>query len=149
MLIMVIVKYYWSLFRFAVDGAWGFSQLVSAIFAFVGGYIGYKHPEWGIVMNNLLWVIPLGIFVVLFAIRLILAPYKIYKDQQDEIKKLQQQNANLRQQITDLQLKLDTEMNPKMTIGGFVGSVEGNVKIIDSSSTGNINIDTKMTKDKD
>jgi hypothetical protein len=96
---MEFIKYYWGLIRFAVEGAWGFSQLFAAILALAGGYVAYRHPEWGATVNNLLWIVPCVIFVVLFVIRLILAPYEKDKQRQQEISKLIGNNKNIKQQI--------------------------------------------------
>jgi hypothetical protein len=83
--IRAFIKYYWGLFRFATKGAWGFSQLISGILTFIGGCVGKKHPEWGATMTNFLWEIPLAIFIILFVIRLVLAPFEEYKRLKNEL----------------------------------------------------------------
>ncbi len=106
MQIKAFIQYYWSLFRFATEGAWGFSQLAAAILAFVSGYAVYKHPEWEPNMKDLLWIIPLMIFVLLFAIRLILAPYEKHKEQKEEIEKLKiQHNPTFFESNIDIVIK--------------------------------------------
>lgn len=49
-------------------------------------------------MINPLWMIPAAIFVVLFVIRLLLAPYEIDKKRKQQINKLKQNLADIRKQ---------------------------------------------------
>ena len=63
-------------------------------------------------MHNLEWQIPLGIFGSIFVIRLILAPYSIYKQQKAEI-------GCLEGKLVSLQNELEEERNqhrPRLTL---------------------------------
>ncbi len=101
-----IVKYYWSLFLFALTGAWDKSQLVGAIIGLsIGAYIEIEQPNWGPKMKSPLLIIPLATFVGVFLARLFLAPYEKYKEQQKKISKL---SAALKFKNTK-QISIETE----------------------------------------
>lgn len=80
-----IAKYYWKVFYLAFNKAWAICELISGILALLGGFIAWKHPQWGGVVNNLVWMIPLSVFLLLLVIRLLTAPYEIYKEQEKKI----------------------------------------------------------------
>ena len=84
------IKYGWDVLYLAFKGAWAITECAAAIIAILGGVIVWKYPRWESTMKNLLWMIPVGFFVLLLILRVaIVAPYDIYKSQQQKINESQ------------------------------------------------------------
>ncbi len=64
-------------------------------------------PNWESVMNELTWQIPLGVFGSIVLVRLILAPYWLYKEKVKEINRLSALMGNKDESREKRQLKLD------------------------------------------
>ena len=62
---MAIIKYYWSLFWQALRKASKVCLFISGSLTLFGRIIGRYHPEWGNTMNDLLWIIPMGLFLLI------------------------------------------------------------------------------------
>jgi hypothetical protein len=81
-------QFYWNWFISAFSGAWAISQAITGAIALIAGIVVWKHPNWEVSMKNLIWMIPLGAFLILLIIRLIIAPFDIYQKQQMDIKNI-------------------------------------------------------------
>jgi hypothetical protein len=92
-------QFYWNWFTSAFSGAWAISQVLAGVITLIMGILVWKYPNWEASAKNLLWMIPLGIFLVLLVIRLAIAPFNIYQKQQMDLrsieKKLQETEKNL------------------------------------------------------
>lgn len=68
-------------------------------------------------MKELIWKIPLGIFIVLLIISVaIVAPYRIYQDQQRQISDFKKQipNVDTKQEIRNFLDSINSEINPEI-----------------------------------
>ena len=81
-------QFYWNCIKFAFSGGWGIADIVSFVLAILAGLVVWLWEPLGKLMNILVWAVPLAVFVAVVAVRLILAPYHLYKKQVDEVKKL-------------------------------------------------------------
>jgi hypothetical protein len=98
MQIKAFIKYSQTVFCRAIRSAWAFYGFISGVLVLVAGIIVWKHPDWGATMNNLLWMIPLGAFLLMMAIGFFVTPYKIDKERKKEIEKLQDEINYLKKQ---------------------------------------------------
>ena len=84
-----MAEYLQRLFYYAFSGAWAIANAALFIFTICGGIISWKYPRKESIVKKLVWIIPLSIFGVALIVSLaIVAPYKICKDQKQEIERL-------------------------------------------------------------
>lgn len=70
-------------------GTWKLRDLVAGIVGLLAPLLSKLIPEWESAMSELTWQLPLGFFAGVAAVRLFLAPYWIYREQEQEKKELQ------------------------------------------------------------
>ncbi|MGD1043318.1 MAG: hypothetical protein ABR913_09720 [Sedimentisphaerales bacterium] len=86
---MSFVQYYLRVLSIAFSGAWAVANAVSFVLSILFGVIAWKYPPKESIVKDLMWVIPLAIFVVILIISVaIVAPYQIYQNQQQKIDEL-------------------------------------------------------------
>jgi hypothetical protein len=78
-------KYYWLLIRTACKHSITGADLLSSIVAAVIGIITHFLPEGEKAAASLAWQVPVWAFVGVITCRLILAPYWIWRDDQEKI----------------------------------------------------------------
>ncbi len=124
-------KYYCELFKFAFTKAWAICLEILGVMTILIGLIVLFLPKCGVTLSNLVWMIPLFIFCILFAIRIIIAPYE--------------KNKELEKKIVDLEninnVKKAEETKPT-NIGLLMTGL--NIFHIDNSNLSGILIDTKI-----
>ena len=81
-------EYYKKWFSVAFSKAYSLMLSVSGSLAIFGKHIDNLLLPIGIKMGDLAWQIPMGIFVIILIIRLVITPYKIQKDESDKQQKL-------------------------------------------------------------
>lgn len=122
---MDILKFYFACLRLAfkqqfvrVDGIAGFLGIT-------GGLIGYYYPQKVQIMNQLTWQIPLGLYFVFVAGRLLFSPYWVYKETKNRLSNLEKQfepslqidfEKNISPYIQEMPIKLKMS-NGKEIIG--------------------------------
>jgi len=125
--------YYWHILQFAINPAWAIAELVAGVLALVFGYIAWKYPHWESKMKNPLWMIPLAVFLSILMIRLIIAPYVMYTEQQQTIMKLREAAAQ-KEQDTKQDIRTFLEIvNPKILTKVDAGQEEIHVYLGASS----------------
>lgn len=55
-------------------------DLLVLVLTFTGGFFSYRHPEWTDTVNVLIWVIPLGVFVLFCIGTLLYIPYTMHRE---------------------------------------------------------------------
>jgi hypothetical protein len=78
--------FYWLWLSTAFPGAWTITETVSGAFGLAALYLAKRRPDWGPELSDLGWQIPLGVFGLIFLVRLFLAPLEIYRDQRADIR---------------------------------------------------------------
>lgn len=81
-------RFYWECVKFAFRGGWGITDTIAGLVAIVAGIILWLFAPLGVVMNILIWAIPLVVFIITFFTRLVLAPYTFYDTKHKEAKHL-------------------------------------------------------------
>jgi len=78
-------------FQVAFVRSLGIADAISSVVGIAGAaYVHYK-PGAGTVVSELIWQIPLGAFAVTVFVRLVMAPYWIWKEQEETIIQLRSQ----------------------------------------------------------
>ena len=77
--------YYWRCIALAWHGAWAVAGAASAVLGLLVPPYLKTHPALATTVNDLVWQIPLGVLGSLSALRLILAPYWIYREQEAKL----------------------------------------------------------------
>jgi hypothetical protein len=88
---MPFIRFYWRWVVLAFTGAWGIVGAFSTLAGILLAALADKNPDW--VSPNVLrvlnslggWIIPLALFSSVLAIRLMLAPYWLYKQREREL----------------------------------------------------------------
>jgi hypothetical protein len=95
-------RFYLRCLQLAFTGAWGAVSTATTLIGIVLAAIADKKPAWAsdtlISQLNALggWVVPLVIFSSILLVRLVLAPYWIYKEHHDKLQHLQMRRPNFR-----------------------------------------------------
>lgn len=92
--------YFKSLLRHVFFRAPDHIDLWSGLVAAAITVIAHLLPQWGQVLTDLLWQIPLWVAVAVLGVRLLLAPYWIARDQRLKIRELEQELARLLDEYT-------------------------------------------------
>jgi hypothetical protein len=104
-------EFYWQwiskAFRHSISRVDGIAFFLGIFIPFLIRY----YPGMEQKLQALIWQIPLSIFVIIVIVRLLLAPYWLYKEKQQEIINLKEQFEQLykekQQEITSLKTELD------------------------------------------
>jgi hypothetical protein len=73
-------RYYKNAFVSAFKHAYGYADFISFFVALALGIVGKYYPKEGAAMSDYLWQLPLMALGVVFAVRLILAPYWMHQE---------------------------------------------------------------------
>jgi hypothetical protein len=109
---MSFFNYYRRFFAVAFKHPFGVADGISTALGILLPIIGRLHPKWTAGVGDLAWQVPLTAFLALVGIRLILAPYWIYRNREDQAKNAETQ---LRQQISQMAVGLDERAKYKET----------------------------------
>ncbi len=136
---MSFIQYYWAVFRFAFTGAWAIANSAAFFVAILGGFIAWKYPPKGAIMQNLMWAAPLSLFGVVLIVSLaIVAPYNIHKKQEQKIDELQ---AQINKPIDKTQLL--AEINELV---GEINQFKADRDLTQFDFSGNESADLRMQK---
>lgn len=114
---MAFVQYCLRVLSIAFSGAWAIANGVSFLLPIFAGYYVWKRPHWESTMKNLLWAIPLAVFVVFLTVSVaIVAPYRIYQEQQQTIAQLKNVH-NTKQDIRNFFESVDPIILQKIDAG--------------------------------
>ena len=111
-----MLKFYWKWIEVSVKPSFGLADGIGFVLGIAIPVVIHFVPRWETAMSNLAWQIPLGIFSTIFLIRLILAPYWIYKQQEVEI-------SGLEGKLASLQNELEEERNQRKPILTLVSPI--------------------------
>jgi hypothetical protein len=127
-----MIRFYWRCLKTAATGAWGITSVAASICAIVVAVVVDKHPDWAsdevIAQLNAIggWIIPVTIFSSLFVVRLLLAPYWLWREMADKIARAELVRPN----ITVLPLKCTARPQlPLNDSGKLTASVEVTVHL--------------------
>jgi hypothetical protein len=78
-------RFYWECAKSAFRGGWRITEGISFGLSLLGGFLAWKlSPDLVASMNNLLWLIPLGVLIGTIIVGFLLAPYNMYSAKQNE-----------------------------------------------------------------
>jgi len=107
---MSFIQYYLRVLSIAFSGASAIFNVVSAILPILGGIYVWKRPPKEPIVKNLLWIIPLGLFITSLIITIAIAPYRIYQkdvnDLQTNLITAQKKIDEYEQNIPKFELRL-------------------------------------------
>jgi hypothetical protein len=109
-------EFNWHLLWLGVAKAWFILGIISGIIFIVSIIPQFKRSKWGGYMKHPFFqVAPLAIFVIMLIVGLLTSPYKIYKEQENQLasvqNSLQGQIADLRGNVTSVQNELVVCLN--------------------------------------
>jgi uncharacterized integral membrane protein len=115
---MELWQYCRRVFTLAFTRTWRTAEAITGILAIVLGIIVAVHPNWETTVKYLAWAIPLGMFVVIGLIRLAIAPWIIYKQQEQKIREQRDKADNLKRELEAMQIK----RRPTIALGQKLGA---------------------------
>jgi hypothetical protein len=65
-------------------GGWRITEIVSFLLLIAGTLANLTYPDWWASMNDLLWALPLAVFIGTIVVGFLVAPYAIYDNKQKE-----------------------------------------------------------------
>jgi hypothetical protein len=102
-------EFNWHLLWLGVAKAWFILGIISGIVFIVSIIPQFKRSKWGSYMKHWLFQVgPLAIFVIMLIVGLLTSPYKIYKEQENQLASIQN---NLQGQIVDLRGNITSVQN--------------------------------------
>jgi hypothetical protein len=132
------VTFYLRWLKVGFRSVWGIVGVIGFFASIILGFYQDRHPELEKTMSHLVWLIPVCIFAFLAFIGLVIAPYKLHKD---DLKKSEDEKESLIRQKNEVTAQLDTEKkktaqkkprlylryeHPDMEAATFSGLVVGN-----------------------
>ncbi|MHB1564481.1 MAG: hypothetical protein ACYCXP_10380 [Leptospirillum sp.] len=92
---MNFTRYYWLVLRTAWKHAFGYADLISSSVGAMLAVIIHFSPKWKQLLTGVLWQIPIWILATVAIVRLISAPFWLWKIDRGEIKNQQKQIDDL------------------------------------------------------
>jgi len=112
-------SYYRLWFATAFPKAWAWTETVTGAVALVVAILAKKYPDWGPIVNDLAWQIPVGVLVLVFVVRLALAPWLMARDKASDVAeaetRLRHELQRLQEQINDRKPRLTTAIEGVIT----------------------------------
>ena len=93
------IGWIWVAFRHS----WGITDYIGPVAGIIIAYLLPRYPQWGSTLIELTWQIPLGILGGLVIVRLLLAPYWMYKESRQRIKALKEKLVEVEKEKDELQ----------------------------------------------
>jgi hypothetical protein len=104
----------WLWVKTALPPAWAWADGASFAIGLIALYLAKRHPEFAERMTDLSWQIPMALFVFILLMRLIVAPFSIYRAQREE-------TETLRRNVTDLTEKLEARKKSRELADALTG----------------------------
>jgi len=77
------IRFYFKVIAVALSHSLERADLLGGILAVLGGALTYVYPQLANAVGLGLWAIPLSFFLILFLVRLMLAPFWVLRDEQE------------------------------------------------------------------
>ncbi len=100
-------NFYFRWAKLAVTGKVAIVEVIATLFAIVSGFLVFRFPTLQNVIGNLLWQIPLAMLLVLLIYGFFTAPYKIYKEKEQEANSLKMKLSEIENARANLTIEFD------------------------------------------